>query len=119
MQRAEARDRPPVIGEAAHIAGDRLDALTETLPERAQPAEPSVRRTPSKAPVCHTVGTPGPHDATMEDTYLCPDCRAEHADPQDAVLGHIARCLTCVLLLEALTEEQALHAEILEIRVAA
>ena len=55
----------------------------------------------------------------MEDTYLCPDCRAEHADPHEAVLGHIARCLTCVMLLEALTEEQALYAEILEIRVAA
>ena len=55
----------------------------------------------------------------MEHTYLCPDCRAEHADPQDAVLGHIARCLTCVLLLEALAHERALDDRILEIRVAA
>jgi hypothetical protein len=55
----------------------------------------------------------------MENTYLCPDCRAEHAEPHDAVLGHIARCLTCVLLLELLTDEQALHQQIHEIRLAA
>jgi hypothetical protein len=55
----------------------------------------------------------------MEDTYLCPDCRAEHTEPYEAVLGHIARCLTCVMLLEVLAEEQALHEKILEIRVAA
>ena len=55
----------------------------------------------------------------MEDTNLCPDCRAEHAEPYEAVLGHVARCMSCVMLLELLAEEQALHAEILEIRVAA
>jgi len=55
----------------------------------------------------------------MEDTYLCPDCRTEHAEPFEAVLGHVARCMSCVMLLEILAEEQALHAEILEIRVAA
>jgi len=55
----------------------------------------------------------------MEDTYLCPDCRAEHNEPYEAVLGHIARCLTCVMLLEVLAEEQARHEKILEIRVAA
>jgi hypothetical protein len=55
----------------------------------------------------------------MEDTYLCPDCRAEHTEPHEAVLGHLARCLTCVLLLEALTEEQTLYEHILHIQVAA
>jgi hypothetical protein len=55
----------------------------------------------------------------MDDTYLCPDCRAEHSEPYEAALGHIARCMTCVMLLEALGDEQALHEAILEIRVAA
>jgi hypothetical protein len=55
----------------------------------------------------------------MEDTYFCPDCRAEHTEPLDAVLGHIARCLSCAILLEVLTEEQLLYAEIREIRIAA
>lgn len=55
----------------------------------------------------------------MEDIYLCPDCRAEHTEPYEAVLGHVARCMTCVMLLEALIDEQALRAEILAIRVAA
>jgi hypothetical protein len=55
----------------------------------------------------------------MEQTYLCPDCRAEHAEPHEAVLGHIARCLMCELLLEALTDEQALNSQIIEIRLAA
>jgi hypothetical protein len=55
----------------------------------------------------------------MEDVYLCPDCRAEHAEPHEAVLGHIARCMSCVMLLDVLAEEQAFLAEIIEIRVAA
>jgi hypothetical protein len=55
----------------------------------------------------------------MDETYLCPDCRAEHSEPFEAVLGHIARCMSCVMLLEALADEQALREEILEIRVAA
>jgi hypothetical protein len=55
----------------------------------------------------------------MEDIYLCPDCRAEHSEPFEAVLGHIARCLSCVMLLEILSDEQAFRREILEIRVAA
>lgn len=55
----------------------------------------------------------------MDETYLCPDCRAEHSEPLEAVLGHIARCMSCVMLLEALADEQALHEQILEIRVAA
>ena len=41
----------------------------------------------------------------MDDIYECPDCRAEHAEPYEAVLGHRARCLTCAILLEALTDE--------------
>jgi len=69
--------------------------------------------------MCHPDGTPGRHHRGMEDTYLCPDCRTEHAEPFEAVLGHVARCMSCVMLLEILAEEQALHAEILEIRVAA
>ena len=55
----------------------------------------------------------------MDDTYLCPDCRAEHSEPFEAVLGHIARCMSCVMLLEVLADEQALHPAILEIRIAA
>jgi hypothetical protein len=55
----------------------------------------------------------------MDDIYLCPDCHAEHTEPQEAVLGHVARCLSCLMLLEALAEEQALRAEIVEIRIAA
>jgi hypothetical protein len=55
----------------------------------------------------------------MDETYLCPDCRAEHTEPYDAVLGHVARCMSCVMLLEALTDEQVLREQILEIRIAA
>jgi hypothetical protein len=55
----------------------------------------------------------------MDDTYLCPDCRAEHAEPYEAVAGHIARCESCAMLLEILADERAFHAEILEIRIAA
>jgi hypothetical protein len=55
----------------------------------------------------------------MDDTYLCPDCRTEHSEPYEAVLGHVARCASCVMVLEILAEEQALFAGILEIRVAA
>jgi len=68
---------------------------------------------------CHTGGILGRQYPSMDDTYLCPDCRAEHTEPYEAVLGHIARCTTCVMLLEALTDEQTLRAEILDIRVAA
>jgi hypothetical protein len=62
---------------------------------------------------------PESHDPGMDDTYLCPDCHAEHTEPLDAVLGHLARCLTCATLFDALTEEQILLEEIAEIRVAA
>jgi hypothetical protein len=55
----------------------------------------------------------------MEDNHLCPDCRAEHSEPFEPVLGHIARCMSCVMLLEILSDEQALRSEILEIRIAA
>jgi hypothetical protein len=34
----------------------------------------------------------------MDDLFLCPDCHAEHAEPLDASLGHVVRCLTCELL---------------------
>jgi hypothetical protein len=55
----------------------------------------------------------------MDDIYLCPDCRSEHAEPYEAVLGHLARCMSCALLLEALADEAALQAQILDIRLAA
>jgi hypothetical protein len=55
----------------------------------------------------------------MDDFYLCPDCRHEHTEPFEAVLGHLARCVGCALLLEVLAEEHAFHAEYLEIRIAA
>lgn len=55
----------------------------------------------------------------MEDTYLCPDCRCEHADPAEAVLGHVARCIGCAMLLEILAEEALIHAARVEIRLAA
>jgi hypothetical protein len=72
-----------------------------------------------KVAECHPVGIPEPQDRSMDDTYLCPDCRTEHSEPYEAVLGHVARCVSCVMLLEVLAEEQALFAGILEIRVAA
>jgi len=34
----------------------------------------------------------------MDELYFCPDCQAEHAEPLDAALGHVARCLTCEIL---------------------
>jgi hypothetical protein len=68
---------------------------------------------------CQPDGTLGLHYASMEDTYFCPDCRAEHTEPLEAVLGHIARCLGCAMLLEALTEDRWLYAQIREIRIAA
>jgi len=55
----------------------------------------------------------------MDDIYLCPDCRCEHSEPYEAVLGHLARCMGCAMLLEALADEAALEARIFEIRVAA
>jgi hypothetical protein len=55
----------------------------------------------------------------MDDTYLCPDCRAEHSEPCEAVTGHIARCEGCFMLRELLDDERALYAEILEVRIAA
>jgi hypothetical protein len=33
----------------------------------------------------------------MDDIFLCPDCHAEHQEPLEASLGHVARCLTCEL----------------------
>ena len=55
----------------------------------------------------------------MDETYFCPDCHAEHTEPHDAVLGHLALCIDCAMLFDALTAEQLLHDEITEIRVAA
>lgn len=55
----------------------------------------------------------------MEDTYLCPDCHTEHTQPIEAVLGHLARCIGCVLLLDMLTDEQMLYPATFEIRIAA
>jgi hypothetical protein len=32
----------------------------------------------------------------MEALFVCPECRAEHAEPADARLGHFIICLDCV-----------------------
>jgi hypothetical protein len=53
----------------------------------------------------------------MDVIYFCPDCRAEHAEPLEAVLGHRARCATCLMLLEVQAEQRG--AEAFEIPVAA
>jgi hypothetical protein len=55
----------------------------------------------------------------MDDFFLCPDCRSEHSEPHEAVLGHIARCVSCAMLLDVLAEEQAFYDQIIEIRLAA
>jgi hypothetical protein len=34
----------------------------------------------------------------MDELYLCPDCLTEHAQPLDATLGHVARCLACEIV---------------------
>lgn len=68
---------------------------------------------------CHPVGILPSQNQSMEDTYLCPDCRAEHSEPLEPALGHLVRCASCVMLLEILSDEQAFRREILEIRVAA
>ncbi len=52
----------------------------------------------------------------MNEIYLCPDCRTEHTEPCEAVLGHIACCMGCTLFLDLLAEEGL---ELLEIRIAA
>lgn len=36
----------------------------------------------------------------MDDLYLCPDCLALHAEPLDAVLGHVVRCFACAVAAE-------------------
>ncbi len=41
------------------------------------------------------------HDPGMDDVFLCPDCHAEHNEPLEATLGHVARCLTCEMLAGA------------------
>jgi hypothetical protein len=45
----------------------------------------------------------------MDETYFCPDCHAEHTEPQDAVLGHVARCLTCAIAADIRAAEQQLR----------
>jgi hypothetical protein len=56
----------------------------------------------------------------MNDVYVCPGCRCEHSEPSEAVLGHLARCESCALLLELLAEERpAAYAPMAAIRVAA
>lgn len=55
------------------------------------------------------------HHGVMDDMFLCPDCRAEHQEPLEAVLGHVARCLTCELAEGA----RAIPVQIAPIRVTA
>jgi hypothetical protein len=39
----------------------------------------------------------------MDELYFCPDCHAEHAEPLDAALGHIVRCLNCEVVAGSYT----------------
>jgi hypothetical protein len=48
----------------------------------------------------------------MDDRFLCPDCSAEHSEPLDATLGHVARCLTCAIEHEAFTRSGEPVAEV-------
>jgi hypothetical protein len=55
-----------------------------------------------------------------DERFFCPDCSAEHREPLEATLGHIARCLTCALALDA-GNDPAREREplVLEIHIAA
>jgi hypothetical protein len=55
----------------------------------------------------------------MDETYFCPDCHAEHTEPQDAVLGHVARCLTCAVAVDIQAARTQREDDVPEIRVAA
>ncbi len=57
----------------------------------------------------------------MDDRYLCPDCSAEHSEPLEATLGHLALCLTCAVAAEGLHPTQPVSVEplFLEIHIAA
>ena len=135
-------EREIEIGRAEDVARDRQDTFEAPLagaPARPGGAEgfaghgragiltglavrPAATGFSLAAPTraqCHTSGTLPPQNGCMDDIYLCPDCRSEHAEPYEPVLGHLARCVPCGLLLEALADEAALQPAILEIRLAA
>ena len=38
------------------------------------------------------------------DSYLCPDCSAEHDEPGAATLGHQVRCLDCQIEIDLALE---------------
>jgi hypothetical protein len=44
----------------------------------------------------------------MDEQLHCPDCHADHLEPAEAVLGHLARCLACALAADVELAEQAL-----------
>jgi hypothetical protein len=41
----------------------------------------------------------------MNAPYICPDCSAEHDEPFEATLGHLARCLDCLVADEAARDD--------------
>jgi hypothetical protein len=55
----------------------------------------------------------------MDETFFCRDCGAEHLEPIEAMLGHLARCLNCLIFDEAYEPVVTLTIELVEIRVAA
>jgi hypothetical protein len=34
----------------------------------------------------------------MEAQFFCADCRCEHAEPADAILGHLVICVDCAIV---------------------
>jgi hypothetical protein len=36
----------------------------------------------------------------MDTIFLCVDCRAAHAEPAEATLGHRIRCLECQIEID-------------------
>jgi hypothetical protein len=58
----------------------------------------------------------------MDELYFCPDCLAEHTEPLDATLGHVARCLTCEIFsgsVDVPVRIEAVEAVRVEISIAA
>jgi hypothetical protein len=58
------------------------------------------------------------HHRVMDDRFICPDCYAEHTEPLDAALGHLVRCLSCALAVDAANDSPH-ETLLLEIHIAA
>lgn len=43
----------------------------------------------------------------MDEPLFCPDCHQLHAEPAEASLGHLVRCLTCELSVAVAVAEAA------------